>query len=271
MLVASLALLPVLLVMSASAEQPGDVLRGTLVLCQCVGFGILAMDAAGRFSMEMEQGTLDSLLVLPDRASVFGIKWLGGLLSARLAFLMSVPMSLLMLAFGWICWISFFLLLAAWLIYTLFLTNLAVWLSLLTGSTLRARMVTLIIALGIMGGFYLLADNVRAMAPRGPVGKLAAAVGDFGTIPPATLWTLAFHQKSLTPPVEPHLRTVPVGKDSSDELAYRTEVAYRLWQVENARRKMMGAMFGLLVYALLALLFWILARRQFRGLIASNA
>lgn len=275
----SLLMVPILLLLVLASDSPRDVVRGIFVCWQTFAFLILAMTAAARFSREMEQSTLDGLLALPDRDKVLYTKWLGSLLYLRGPFLAACILGLCMVLVGWLSLVALVLLVIAWFIYAAFLTNLALWLSLLTGSTLRARMWTMLTGFLVIGGMYLLADNVQGLFYRSFAGTLAANIRDNGAFPPVTLWTFSFNRKDLG---LAKLRPAPApmiwGNYDSNELededrAFRGHWddkegrAYLRRRQDEAFLSILGALVGLAAYAMLAILFWGLAQQRFQGLI----
>lgn len=238
-------------------DMTKDKIRAVATCWECLAFFILAMTTARRFSLEMEQRTLDSLLVLPQRQDVFLMKWVASMIYLRWQFAFACLAGIVGILVGWLDIRGFDCLLAAWLIYPAFLTHLALWLSLATGSTLRARMWTILTLFIVMGGIYLVADGASGLLRNRTAAKVAASVRDNGALPPITLWQLAFSEEEVRVP-----GLITCGEGGRLALA-RMEREEK----EKIMVKIAGPLIGLAIYALLACLFWAMARQRFRGLV----
>lgn len=223
---------------------------------ECLAFFILAMTAARRFSLEMEQQTLDSLLALPERDKVFAMKWWASVLYLRWLFAAGYIAGVVGVVRGLLDPRGFLLITLAWPIYAAFLSSLALWISLVTGSTLKARTWTILTLLLVMGTIYLLADNAAGLLKNWKARSVAASVRDRGAMPPATLWHLASGKEART-----KLIADPNGKGWVEKPITTDELTLM---------KLSGPLIGLAIYALLAWLFWAMARQRFRGLVGKK-
>jgi ABC-type transport system involved in multi-copper enzyme maturation permease subunit len=194
---------------------------------------LVALSAAGRFSGEIERQTLDSLLLVPARGRIPYAKWLASILQVR---------------FGWwfLAWVvcmavargmrleCMLLSVVAWWVYAGFLASIGLWCSLLTRSTARATMLTLLLGFTIVFAGGWMADHVGYYLPLpGWVWELQrGGVEDFGMAGPISLWGTASH---LGP----------------------------IWVVKNWLDIMVTFLPGLAFYAFLAWLFWRMAWARF--------
>jgi len=208
-------------------------------------FLLTGLNAAGRFSREFERQTLDNLLTVPERHGILFAKWWASVLHMRglwwfLAWLWGLGVISGGLHVG-----AVLLLGIAGLTYASFVAALGIWFSLVTRSTLRATIWTLLSTIGVMLGTWLvagwLADVLALDHPR--LARLANRFQEWGAVAPWTLWVLAFPFRK---PVDQTFAAASLG----DILIALTGVAY---------------------YAALAGLLWTWARARFGALVGAMA
>lgn len=167
----------------------------------------VAVRAAGSISSERDRQTWDSLMTSPlDSNTILFAKWLGSILSVRWGWLWLGGIGLLGLASTGVHPLAAPLLLAAWFIYAAFLAALGTWFSTVSRSTLRATLWTLVTAIGVAFGHWLIwACCIPLLwVGQGPGSRgmedlleWVAKFQAFGLTPPATLGFLAFHGREF--------------------------------------------------------------------------
>lgn len=229
-----------------------------------VGSGIVAgfllvlvgINAAGRFSREMERQTLDNLLTLPDRDRLLFSKWWASILFPR-GFAWVLGWLLLVgLLSGGLHLLALPIFVGAWFVYAAFFAGLGLYFSLRTRSTVRATIFTLLTAGAIIAGSIVAADYADGIWEFTHSWRIALTSQDqvdylqilewrqetfltrfsyAGTAPPVTLGFLAFSWED-----------VAKGRINNYVLP---------------------ATIGVTWYAVLAGLLWTAAHRRFRRLI----
>lgn len=132
-------------------------LRGLVAAaCSFMLLGV-AVRAAGSLSGERDIRTLDGLLTTPlSSNAILFAKWIGAIAGMRWAwFLLLAAWGLGVYCGKLHLWV-FPLLFLAWLIYAAFLAQLGLWFSLLSPTTLRATIRTLLATVGLGLGHWLL-------------------------------------------------------------------------------------------------------------------
>jgi ABC-type transport system involved in multi-copper enzyme maturation permease subunit len=110
----------------------------------------VAVRAAGSISGERDRQTFDSLLTSPlDSTAIFFGKWLGSILSVRAGWLWLGAIGFLGLVTTGLHPLAAPLVLAAWFIYAAFLATLGLWFSMVSRTTLRAILWTLLTTIGL--------------------------------------------------------------------------------------------------------------------------
>jgi ABC-type transport system involved in multi-copper enzyme maturation permease subunit len=128
---------------------------GTFIACLLL-LGV-AVRAAGSFSGERDRQTLVSLLCTPLRArEILGAKWLGSVLVGRLIWVYLLAIWLAALFTGGLHPAALPLLVAAWFCYAAFLASLGLYFSVVSRTSLRATVWTLVTVLGTCIGPWLL-------------------------------------------------------------------------------------------------------------------
>jgi ABC-type transport system involved in multi-copper enzyme maturation permease subunit len=151
----------------------------------------VALSAASRFSREIEHQTLDTLLTIPERGKILTTKWIASIAYPRSFGYLLVVMLLINTFCGNRDLLALLLIAAAWFVYAAFLASLGVWLSLWLSSTVRATLMTLLIAAVLMVAAALVlgvAESATASIDR----FAAPYYQEYGTAPPVTLCALAF-------------------------------------------------------------------------------
>jgi hypothetical protein len=224
---------------------------GTFVACLfLVGVGLRA---AGCLTGERDRDTLVSLLTTPLRnVDILWAKWWGSVLSGRklwwylgIIWIMGLvttglhPIALLVLVF-------------AWVIYAMFLASLGLWFSLVSRTTLRATVWTLLTMVGLSLGpivFGYVCDILEEIANPRPHPSWVGEIVTPWLSPPVTLYTLEFCERDLDPQAD--------WNDYYSRFYNRDEVITEMWE------RLLGAALGLATYTLAAAFFWMLARRRF--------
>jgi ABC-type transport system involved in multi-copper enzyme maturation permease subunit len=214
---------------------------------------VLAVRASGGITRERDRGTLEGLLLLPvSRPALLGAKWLGPVLySSGFGCLLVVAVGAGVVT-GALHPIGAVLLFAAVAAHVAFLSSLGVLLSLVSRTTLWARVsMGLILLVFLAIPLKLLADEVRA-AGRGPAVvrpptpadpwwhlPWAEFTAETAASPVGAWWFLAFSRSDY----------------ASALAAGDPQFAGRLIVAEG----------GIVAYGLAARLLWTLACRRFRG------
>jgi ABC-type transport system involved in multi-copper enzyme maturation permease subunit len=139
--------------------------RGMGAAVACLLLLCIAIRAATTISGERERQTLDGLLMTPLNASEILLgKWLGCVVSIRWGWLWLGAIWGLGVAGHAIHPVALLLMLAGWWIYAIVLAEVGMWFSLSLGSSLRATVLTLLIALGL-GFSYFISLPVLMLSP----------------------------------------------------------------------------------------------------------
>jgi ABC-type transport system involved in multi-copper enzyme maturation permease subunit len=188
---------------------------GTTVACLML-LGVAA-HAAGSISGERDRQTFDALLTSSLTASeMLYAKWLGSVLSMRWAWLWLGGIYLLAVLTGGMNFLALPLVVGAWFIFAGFVSVLGLWFSIVSRTTLRATVWTLLWAVGLSWGHYLIwMCCVPLMIAGGPPGagsevafRWIIGFETFGITPPLTLGLLAFRPEdfdSLNGPLDVNL------------------------------------------------------------------
>jgi ABC-type transport system involved in multi-copper enzyme maturation permease subunit len=183
---------------------------GTTVACLML-LGVAA-HAAGSISGERDRQTFDALLTSPLTASeLLYAKWLGSVLSMRWAWVWLGAIYLLGILTGGMNVLALPLVVGAWFIYAGFVAVLGMWFSIVSRTTLRATVWTLLWTVGLSFGHWLIwACCIPLLLTAGSPGAGGEVVARWfvgfeawGATPPLTLGLLAFRledYESLTAP-----------------------------------------------------------------------
>jgi ABC-type transport system involved in multi-copper enzyme maturation permease subunit len=226
----------------AAAEVVNGVNRifGAVALTFCLL--LIGVNAAGRFSREFERQTLDNLLTVPDRDGILFAKWLASILHVRGFAWFFAWLWFIGILSGGLHPFSLLLIVVAGFVYAGFVASLGVWFSLVTRSTLRASIWTLLSVIGIMLGTCLMAGFVSdALAGNIELAWKVQRFQEWGSTAPWSMWALTF---PLIEPVDNYHAHYHAPK-SVDVIAALVGVAY---------------------YAILAGLLWLATLARFRAL-----
>jgi ABC-type transport system involved in multi-copper enzyme maturation permease subunit len=127
---------------------------GSLVACLML-LGIAAR-ASSSISNERDRQTMDGLLTTPlDSNTILWAKWVGNVLSVRWGWLWLGAIYALGLVTGGLHPLGLPLLLAAWLIYAFLVSGIGLWFSMVSRTSLRATLWTLLCTAGAGVGHWL--------------------------------------------------------------------------------------------------------------------
>jgi ABC-type transport system involved in multi-copper enzyme maturation permease subunit len=164
----------------------------------------VAVRAATCISGERDRQTFDSLLTTPMSASeMLAAKALGNVAAIRLAWIWLGSVWLLALATGGLHPFALPFLLGAWLIYAFFASMLGCWFSIVSRSSQRAIMATLLSVVGLTSGHWLVwccCGPMVAAGGGGPgSGEAVLHVLQFqaGITPSAALGFLTFYEQDF--------------------------------------------------------------------------
>jgi ABC-type transport system involved in multi-copper enzyme maturation permease subunit len=170
---------------------------GTLVAC--LTLLAVAVRAAGCLSGERDRQTMDGLLTTPlDGAAILFAKWAGCLASVRWGWVWLGLIWLLGAMTGGMQVAAVPMLIGAWLVYAGFFACLGMWFSLVSRTTLRATMWTLLLTVFLGAGQWLVTLFCCIL----PLSFLTRYPGhdieyifkfQAGQTPPAVLFMFAFH------------------------------------------------------------------------------
>lgn len=156
--------------------------------------------AASSYSGERERQTLDSLLITPlDSTPMLVGKWLGAIFSVRLAWLWLGLIWGIGIAFGGLSPWALPLIAVTWLVFAAFMATLGLWFSILSRSSLRATLWTLLTVAGVGLGHWLpwmCCIVIPGLA--GNIDYLAKVQG--GLTPPVALFSVAFYGGEFSAP-----------------------------------------------------------------------
>jgi ABC-type transport system involved in multi-copper enzyme maturation permease subunit len=170
---------------------------------------VVAVSAAQRVSRERERRTLDSLLLLPvSRDAILFAKWLGSILTVRWLAWALAGLLAIGLVSGGLSVAAVPLLIGGGLVAVTFVASLGLWFSTVCANTLRATLLTVLVALlGVLGPGALL--HLAAVGvfyfqgvPSNWIGW-TVLLADYGLSLPSALTTLAFQSEDLTSGADP--------------------------------------------------------------------
>ena len=169
---------------------------GTLV--GCLLLLAVAVRAAGALSNERDKHTIDELLTTPlESGEILFAKWAGSVLSVRWAWAWLVAIWWLGVVSGGLQPGTLPLLAAAWLVYAGTFAAVGLWFSLVSRTTLRATLWTLLTTLMMAVGHWVVSSMCcfvpLAMLSTGPGRDLEYVMKfQFGQTPPLVLGLIAF-------------------------------------------------------------------------------
>lgn len=181
-----LAFLTVAILMAGGSKT--DLNNLVVRLVSTVGATLLVLltlvRAASRFTVEVEQHTLDALLTIPDRDSIFWAKWKGSFLCLRWTWLVLPTIWLVAVVSRTISPYAVVLLMLATVVFAFFAASLGLWASLSTTSTTRATALAFACAIGIGIGLFLALEFTES--------PILQFMGRHMSLPPTVIWSLAF-------------------------------------------------------------------------------
>jgi hypothetical protein len=173
---------------------------GTAVCCLLLL--AVAVRASGAVSGERDKQTLDALLTSPlETSTILYGKWAGSVASVRWGWLWIAAIWFLGLITGGLNPCALPLLLGAWLVYAGVFAAVGLWFSVVSKTTLRSTVWTLLTVILLGGGHWI----VMLMCCFAPCAILAhsgdsveyVAKFEAGQTPPFVLGVLAFHTHDL--------------------------------------------------------------------------
>jgi ABC-type transport system involved in multi-copper enzyme maturation permease subunit len=172
---------------------------GTIVAC--LTLLSVAVRASTAISSERDRQTFDALLTTPmDSTPMLFAKWLGSLCSVRVGWLWLASIWGVGIVTGGLDWIALIFLVPAWLIYASFLATLGLWFSLVCSSSLRATVLTILVALGVSVGHWLPWMCCVPLGMRFERSLEYLAKFQAGLTPPAALGFLQFSTEEFNRP-----------------------------------------------------------------------
>ncbi len=216
--VAGLSLLERVLVRTLGSnpyvKDPGAELFGVLNAIQTVALLLLAGPlAAGAFSAEREQRTLEMLLATPlPRATIALGKCLGAFAVIAVFVLSTLPLSALAMLFGGLSLWQIFLCYLGLVVYCWLICTLAVAASALFKNTVRATVAVTVFVLCLLSGDLVLHLGAMTASPTGrwsgaqllaqglPIGWISLVL-DLNGSPPASLWSVYLPAPLLVVPI----------------------------------------------------------------------
>ncbi len=206
----------------------------------------VAVRASGSVSGERDRQTLDELLTTPlDSDTILVGKWLGAVLSVRRGWLWLGAIWGLGVATGGLHPFLLPLLVVTWFVYAAFLATLGLWFSVVSRTTMRATLWTLICAVGAGVGHWLVTMCCGSLLTAGIVAD----------VPDVVQWLVSF-QGGLTPPaVFGYYLTFPM-----EEISGNPDAPEHIWRFVGF------AVLGTTCWAGLAALLWVGTSARFREL-----
>src|SRR5205823_1067180 len=145
------------------------------------------------------------LLTSPmDSSTMLWAKFLGTLLSVRLAWIWLGLIWAIGIFTGGLHVFALPLMLAGWLVYASFFTMLGLWFSMVCKTTMRATVYTMLGTLGLAVGHWLVwlcCGPLVYIGGRGGLEKLAEVISKFqgGMTPPVALFFFSFTGQDFSP------------------------------------------------------------------------
>jgi ABC-type transport system involved in multi-copper enzyme maturation permease subunit len=164
----------------------------------------VAVRASTSIGIERDKQTLDSLLTSPmDSGTILWAKFIGTLLSVRLAWVWLGLIWAIGVVTGGLHVFAVPLVLAAWFVYAAFFTMLGLWFSMTARTTMRATVYTMLTTLGLAVGHWLLwlcCGPLLYLGGQGGADRISEYLLKFqtGMTPPAVLVVFAFNGYEFT-------------------------------------------------------------------------
>jgi ABC-type transport system involved in multi-copper enzyme maturation permease subunit len=197
-----------------------------------VGLGVRASTSIGT---ERDKQTFDSLLTSPmDSNTILGAKFIGTMLSMRLAWIWLGLIWGLGIITGGLHVFALPLLLTAWVFFASFFTMLGLWFSMLAKTTMRATVYTVLFTIGLGGGHWVIWLCCGPLLFLGGGGRGPGDVGEM---------FLKF-QAGLTPPF------------SMGMLAFTSQDFINEWSAKNTAELVGFCVLGIFIWAAASAIFW---------------
>jgi ABC-type transport system involved in multi-copper enzyme maturation permease subunit len=183
------------------AEEMNVWARVITVMVSVVTLLAVAVRAATCISSERDRQTLDSLLTTPLTSNqILGAKVLGNVTSVRLAWIWLGGVWLLALITGGLHPFALPFLMGAWLVYAFFLSMVGCWFSVISRTSQRAIVYTLLCTIGFAFGHWLpwlccMPIMIRGPGPGSGVEYLAKFQA--GATPPFAIGVLTFYAQDF--------------------------------------------------------------------------
>jgi ABC-type transport system involved in multi-copper enzyme maturation permease subunit len=172
--------------------------RGIGTIVACLMLLAVAVRASGAISGERDKQTFDALLTSPmDSTTILFAKWLGSILSVRWAWLWLVLIWAPSIAVGGLQPLALPLLVGCWLVYAGACACVGLWYSMVSRTTLRATLWTLLTVVAAGGGHWLLTGMccympLATVVRTGPKAVESFMMFQAGQTPPFVLGFFAF-------------------------------------------------------------------------------
>jgi ABC-type transport system involved in multi-copper enzyme maturation permease subunit len=165
---------------------------GTIV--GCLMLLAVAVRASTAYSTERDRQTLDSLLTTPlDSTTILWAKWLGAIASVRLGWIWLALIWGVGIALGALHPVALPLTIVAWLVYAAFAATLGLWFSVVSRTSLRATVWTLLTLMALGVGHWLpWVCCVPILMPYGGAGIEYIVKFQAGLTPPFALGVMPF-------------------------------------------------------------------------------
>ena len=159
----------------------------------------VAVRASSSISNERDKQTFDTLLTTPlDSSSILFGKWLGSLLSLRYGIFLLLLIGCVGIVTGGLSLAAVPLMIAAWFIYAGFAAALGLWFSVVSRSSLKATVFTIMTLIGLHVGHWLPWMCCGFMMRGGPDSEHLLKLQACVLTPPFVLGWLPFCTENLT-------------------------------------------------------------------------
>lgn len=166
----------------------------------CVTLVLLALAGSSKISREKEQQTLEALLTTPlDSVEILFGKWLASVWMVSPIIVVLLLIWAMGVMTGGVHPASLPLVLGAYIVYVGCLSTLGLWLSMASRTTLRATLLSLLVAMVLVIGPGLLLRALEGHTLRGlnEAPEWYDLIAEYSFTPPVALWTLTFHEEAL--------------------------------------------------------------------------
>lgn len=162
----------------------------------------VAVRASTTIGNERDRQTLDSLLTTPlSSGAILGGKFLGAILSMRLAWVWLGLIWGLGVLTGGLHIFAVPLLVGAWYVYASFFSMVGLWFSMVAKTTMRATVYTMLVSIGLTFGHWLVwmcCMPLFVFSQGGGEGLKYIAEFQFGMTPPFVIGMLSFHGETFS-------------------------------------------------------------------------